>query len=98
MFRCLQEESANVLKHAQARRVTVSTRDLGDQVELCIRDDGVGLAADGRPFSSGGGRGMGNIRLRAAELGVAVAFEDARPGTCVRFLFPVQPSPVPPSA
>ena len=41
---------------------------------------------------TGGGRGMGNIRLRAAELGVAVSFEDARPGTCVRFLFPLQQS------
>ena len=32
------------------------------------------------------------IRLRAAELGVAVSFEEARPGTCVRFMFPVHPA------
>jgi signal transduction histidine kinase len=95
VFRCLQEVFANVLKHARARRVTVSTRDLGDQVELCVCDDGVGLGTQGTP-ATGGGRGMGNIRLRAAELGVLVTFEDARPGTCVRFLFPVQPSSVPP--
>lgn len=87
VFRCLQEVFANVLKHAQARRVTVSTRDLGDQVELCVRDDGIGLEAPSRN-GPGGGRGIGNIRLRAAELGVAVSFEDARPGTRVRFLFP----------
>lgn len=87
VFRCLQEVFANVLKHAQARRVTVSTRDLGDQVELCVRDDGIGLKAPSRN-GPGGGRGIGNIRLRAAELGVAVSFEDARPGTRVRFLFP----------
>lgn len=95
VFRCLQEVFANVLKHAHARRVTVSTRDLDGQVELCVCDDGVGLGTEGAP-AAGGGRGMGNIRLRAAELGVVVTFEDARPGTCVRFLFPVQPSPVPP--
>jgi signal transduction histidine kinase len=87
VFRCLQEVFANVLKHAQARRVTVSTRDLGGQVELCVRDDGIGLGAHA-PKVAGGGRGIGNIRLRASELGVAVSFEDARPGTCVRFLFP----------
>ena len=90
VFRCLQEVFANVLKHAQAQRVTVSTRDLGGQVELCVRDDGVGLGQLDGMRATGSGRGMGNIRLRAAELGVAVSFEDARPGTCVRFLFPLQ--------
>lgn len=90
VFRCLQEVFANVLKHAQAKRVTVSTRDLGGHVELCVRDDGVGLGQLDRMRGGGGGRGMGNIRLRASELGVAVSFEDARPGTCVRFLFPLQ--------
>jgi signal transduction histidine kinase len=90
VFRCLQEVFANVLKHAQAQRVTVSTRDLGGQVELCVRDDGVGLAHLDRMSVGSGGRGMGNIRLRASELGVAVSFEDAQPGTCVRFLFPLQ--------
>jgi signal transduction histidine kinase len=95
VFRCLQEVFANVLKHAQAGRVTVITRDLGGQVELCVRDDGVGLGPLRGMRATGGGRGMGNIRLRASELGVAVSFEDARPGTCVRFLFPLQqPDPL----
>lgn len=92
VFRCLQEVFANVLKHANASRVTVSTRDLGDQVELCVRDDGVGMGHAAGQGARGGGRGLGNIRLRAAELGVSVAFEDARPGTRVRFLFPLQKS------
>lgn len=92
VFRCLQEVFANVLKHAQAQRVTVITRDLGAQVELCVRDDGVGLGQIGGRRTSGGGRGMGNIRLRAADLGVVVSFEEARPGTCVRFLFPLHPA------
>ena len=96
VFRCLQEVFANILKHARAGRVTVITRDLGQQVELCVRDDGVGLGAIRSANAPGsGGRGMGNIRLRAAELGVAVSFEDARPGTCVRFTFPLQqPDPL----
>lgn len=95
VFRCLQEVFANVLKHARASRVTVITRDLGGQVELCVRDDGIGLGSLQSARTTGGGRGMGNIRLRASELGVFVSFEDARPGTCVRFLFPLQqPDPL----
>lgn len=92
VFRCLQEVFANILKHAQARRVTVITRDLGARGALCARRRG-GAGGDARRESARRrGRGMGNIRLRAAELGVAVSFEDARPGTCVRFSFPLQQS------
>lgn len=92
MFRCLQEVFANIVKHAQARQVTVSTRLDGDRVELSVCDDGVGLGALSDGGLREGGRGMGNIRMRAAELGVEVQFMDAHPGTCVRFLFPLQPS------
>ncbi|MBL8387454.1 MAG: hypothetical protein JNK17_04505 [Hydrogenophaga sp.] len=89
VFRCLQEVFANVLKHAQATRVAVRTVHEGDHVELSVCDDGVGLGRFDGQVSAG--RGMGNIRLRAAELGVDVRFEDGRPGTCVRFRFPLRP-------
>ncbi len=95
LFRCLQEVFANVLKHAQASRVTVSTRDLGHGVELSVCDNGRGLGPDGAAARREGGRGMRNIRMRAAELGVEVEFADAGPGTCVRFLFPVPPAQTP---
>lgn len=95
LFRCLQEVFANVLKHAHASRVTVTTRDLGHCVELSVCDNGRGLGPDGASVQREGGRGMRNIRLRAAELGVQVEFADAGPGTCVRFLFPLPPPQTP---
>jgi len=90
LFRCLQEVFANIVKHAQASRVTVRTVETDGQVELSVLDDGVGLGALPEGAYRDGGRGIGHIRLRAAELGVKVDFASANPGTCVRFLFPLQ--------
>lgn len=85
LFRCLQEAFANVAKHANASRVTLRTWEQNGRVGLSVCDNGVGLGAT-TDRASAGGRGMGNIRLRARELGAEVRFEDARPGTCVTFL------------
>jgi signal transduction histidine kinase len=57
------------------------------QVCLSVCDDGVGLGhADGDAFRPGG-RGLGHIQLRAAEIGAEVAFTDGEPGTCVTLRF-----------
>lgn len=87
LFRCLQEIFANVVKHSHARRVTVRTWVDGGQVCLSVRDDGVGLGQAAGDTWRSGGRGLGNIRLRAAEIGAGVFFTDAAPGTCVTLRF-----------
>jgi signal transduction histidine kinase len=88
LFRCLQEVFANVVKHAHATRVTVRTWQEGSQVLLSVSDNGVGLGSmpAGQAFRAGG-RGMGNLRLRAGEIGAELRFSDARPGTCVTLAF-----------
>jgi signal transduction histidine kinase len=90
LFRCLQEVFANVVKHAQASQVTVRTREMDGRVELSVCDNGIGLGLTPDQAFRDGGRGIGNIRLRAAEIGANVRFSDARPGACVSFSFPVQ--------
>ena len=87
LFRCLQEVFANVVKHAHARRVMVRTGVEDGRVFLLVCDDGVGIGhADGDAFRPGG-RGLGNIRLRAAEIGAEVHISDGAPGTCVKLRF-----------
>ncbi|MGA0570975.1 ATP-binding protein [Variovorax sp. VNK109] len=83
LFRCLQEVFANIVKHAGATQVTVRTWMDGATALMSVTDNGRGLGAGSRE----GGRGMSNIRLRAAELGGTVTFSDTRPGTCVVFSF-----------
>ena len=42
-FRVVQEALTNVVRHAQARHVWVELRQGDDEVDLAIRDDGVGF-------------------------------------------------------
>jgi two-component system, NarL family, sensor histidine kinase UhpB len=43
LFRAAQEALRNALKHAKARRVTLSLRQLSDEVALMVHDDGCGF-------------------------------------------------------
>jgi signal transduction histidine kinase len=89
LFRCMQEVFANVVKHAHASRVTVRTWATDGWVHLSVIDNGIGLGNKPELAFSSGGRGTGNIRLRAAEIGAEVVFSAASPGTCVAFSFAV---------
>lgn len=96
VLRLAQEMFTNVLKHAQARHVHVSLRRIGEAVQVEIADDGVGCAAASLEASgtaapgAGGGRGLRNMRTRAASLAAQVEFI-SRPGegTRVRLLLPI---------
>jgi signal transduction histidine kinase len=84
VLRILQEAITNVMKHAGAREVRVSTRaGPGAGVTLCIADDGRG--AD--PAASGG-RGIANMRARAEQLGAALRIRAAESGTHVELELP----------
>lgn len=65
VMRIVQEVLANVIKHAQAKRVVVSARESGDAVLVCFSDDGVGF--DTAAASSG--RGLRSLSHRSRALG-----------------------------
>jgi signal transduction histidine kinase len=62
LYRVAHEALVNVERHARATGVLLALRGLPDAVELCIRDDGVGLdqrqAADWRSAAHFGMRSM----------------------------------------
>lgn len=60
----LRELLTNVARHAEARRVTVTARAGDGSVVLEVVDDGLGPGEVGS-----GGRGVANLRARAAALG-----------------------------
>lgn len=94
LFRCIQEVFANVVKHAQATRVTVRTWAQDGRVCLSVADNGRGFLTVGAGAS--GGRGLNNIRVRAEKIGAEVAFQDAAPGTLVVLAFALGPHQEPP--
>jgi len=60
LFRIVQEQLTNILKHADARKVTITIELVNESVRLRIFDDGVGFNVK----SKKNGIGLNNIRSR----------------------------------
>ena len=75
VLRLLQEALSNVLKHAGARRVRMSTRHKGSYVEIRVEDDGDGFDIGTAQM----GRGLKSQQRRARALGGSVRI-DSSPG------------------
>lgn len=92
LVQAAREAIANARRHAAATRIIVSLRGEPDGVVLTVSDDGRGLPAGGafRP----GGRGIPNLRSRAALLGGTVRLQ-GRPGggTTVELIAPYHDRP-----
>jgi len=85
LLRVAQEALTNVLKHARARQVQVRFRQAGDVLELEIEDDGCGGTA-----TASSGRGLGNMRARAQQLGGKLDVRNGPAGTCVALQVPME--------
>jgi signal transduction histidine kinase len=84
ILRVAQEALTNVLKHAGASQVQVVLDQQVTAFEMSVTDNGRG-GADATP----GGRGVANMRRRAAALGGTLQLE-SRPGhTCVALRVPL---------
>lgn len=75
VLRILQEAFTNIIKHANAGSITLSTTLDASHVCICVEDDGHGLPA--APQRQG--RGLLNMRRRAHEMGALLDIR-ARPG------------------
>lgn len=85
----MQEGLTNVLKHAQATTVKVEVGVDGPCLCVLIQDNGKGLPEEGER----GGRGLGNIRLRARRMGAEVSIQGGAGGTRIYLSLPVQAIP-----
>lgn len=84
----VREALSNVARHAHATTVAVEL-SVSDDVVVRVVDDGVGLAADGRP-----GNGLRNLRERAIRLGgTADVAPGEAGGTTVEWRVPLPSGP-----
>jgi signal transduction histidine kinase len=97
IVRLLDEALTNAVKHAGARRVTVSIETLGGVSGpgcgcITVEDDGNGfaLAADGAAAAAGqnAARGLRNMKSRAARCGAELELVSGTGGTRVRLKLP----------
>jgi signal transduction histidine kinase len=88
VIRIVQEILTNILKHAAATRVRISTSYSTDQIEVRIYDNGCGFDAGAAMKNCG--RGLRHLPKRAASLRGSLLI-DSMPGngTTVRLLLPL---------
>jgi signal transduction histidine kinase len=83
----LRESLANIARHAQATAATVRVSAHGDELCLCIQDNGIGISPDDVL-----GQGRENIRRRAEQLGGSAQIRNVEPnGTLVEWRIPLSP-------
>jgi signal transduction histidine kinase len=77
LYRILQESLNNVVKHAEATRVSVKLERKPQQVALVIKDDGRGFDASKTSANGDASHGLGllGMRERATLVGGNVEFE-----------------------
>jgi signal transduction histidine kinase len=89
VLRILQETLTNVIKHANARSVTISTAADGNDVIVRIVDDGRGFDV-GRVQRDSSGRGLPNLQRRAAKLGGEVRIQSGPEGTALELRLKIE--------
>lgn len=94
-FRMVQEALANIAKHANATEVWVSLRENGNQLQLRVRDNGMGFnAAEIQKGPEGASLGLIEMAERARQVGGQIDFESSPGnGTDIRAIFPLIASP-----
>ncbi|WCM86940.1 sensor histidine kinase [Acidovorax sp. NCPPB 3576] len=86
ILRILQEALTNILKHAHATQIRVSTSASAGVVSVVVADNGKGFEVDQAPGR--GSRGLDNQRRRAQAIGAQVQLESSHNGSSVTLLLP----------
>jgi|GEM_PF-4972797 len=89
IFRILQEGLTNVLRHAKASEVQVSVVLKNDQLQLTLRDNGVGMPDGARDHAMS--FGILGMQERAADFGGEITIESTPDsGTAIRLQMPLE--------
>ena len=79
--RILQEAISNAMRHGKARTISLGASNAGGKTVLNIVDDGTGFDTTS---PRAGGRGLANMRKRAASIGAKLDIASSPTGTTIR--------------
>jgi len=92
LLRILQEATTNIIKHADATRISISLQSDGDGVQLMICDNGNCRLLGRNEYDasvSSEGYGLTNMQWRARQLKGTISFLNNEPsGLCVKLILP----------
>jgi signal transduction histidine kinase len=92
ILRVLQEALTNVLKHAGATRITVTTEidEAAGRALISVADNGHGFVPEVERGNRPPGRGIGNMRRRAEAVGGSIAIDSGPRGTRITLALPLR--------
>jgi signal transduction histidine kinase len=96
ILRIVQESIANILRHAQASEIRVSTSLAESGIHVTIEDNGRGFDVD-KTLGNGTGRGLHNQRRRALALKGSVTWNSTPMGTRFTLWLPLDPASLSPA-
>jgi len=90
LYRVLQEALQNAIKHSDSRKLEVSLAFIANEIQLTVRDSGIGF--DFEEALKGGGLGLTSMRERLKLVDGNLSI-DSQPGvgTVVRASVPISP-------
>ena len=97
ILRILQEAFTNIIKHARATTIVMTTRAEGDRVSITLVDNGVGFDVAAARHT---GKGLSNQMRRAEAIGAEVFWASAPSGSRFQLDLPIRrpARPQPPAA
>jgi len=91
-FPCCKPMKINVIKHAKAQNIKVTTRRDGEEIKIFVEDDGVGFTVSKKDSSNykNDGFGLFSIEERLDSLGGHFEIEsETGRGACVTIIAPL---------
>ncbi|MBD2754324.1 tetratricopeptide repeat-containing sensor histidine kinase [Spirosoma validum] len=92
VFLTVKEALNNVVKHAQATRITLRMQPEADQLAIEVCDNGRGFTPNGTTSLR---NGLGNMQNRMIESGGRCEIIPSSTGTCVKITYPYSTVPAP---
>jgi signal transduction histidine kinase len=89
LYRILQESLTNIAKHANAANVYVSLSVIAQQIQLIIKDDGVGMGTDLSAVYRSNRLGIYGMSERAELLGGNLQLNSGPGGTIIKIVLPI---------
>ncbi|MCB0632813.1 MAG: sensor histidine kinase, partial [Lewinella sp.] len=93
IYRIIQELTSNVIKHAQAKKISIQVNRFDEMINVMVEDNGVGFDVEGAK-TSGDGIGLKNVAARVHGLEGTIRY-DSSPGkgTSVTVDIPISDDP-----
>jgi signal transduction histidine kinase len=96
LLRIVQEATTNTLRHGHAKTLAIRLRTLDGDLLLEVEDDGIGFSEDVEVSALqtplGAGRGLSNMRSRAAKIGSTLEISSDHSGTRLTLWIPTNRS------